>query len=149
MKRYGIIALVAICACATAFGGMRDRDFDFSVIATATNTAGPYVLRGDLHGIYIDVAANSTQTVTVAAQTSGAIQTLYTKAAITADVWVPLLYAQYGSTGSALTFVGGTNNTANVVYRNAPLAGPILVTVTGAAGTTATNASTVTVVYDQ
>jgi len=172
MKKILAVFGMVLCMASTLLADMRERDFDFSVIATATGTVS-YVLRGELQGIYIDVAAGSTQTVTVETDE----QTLYTKAGVAADVWVPLLYPTYGSTGSALTFAsyGGTINittntiegydgtdptsstiltyystaTSNPIYSKAALAGTVTVTVTGAAGTTATNASTITVVYDQ
>jgi hypothetical protein len=165
---------------------MRDRDFSVSVIATATGTVS-YTLRGDLEGIYVDVAAGSTQTVTLATSQ----QTLFTNASVTTDAWYPLRYALYGSTGSALTFAtyGGTaasqtittntvltysatnmaagatspttnsvltygtspstTATSNPLYGKAPLGGSVTLTVIGAAGTTATNATTVTVLYRQ
>jgi len=173
-----MVVLCGIMLAGVSFAGMNDRDYDFSVIGTATGSVS-YVLRGELEGIYVDIAAGSTQTVTVASDE----QTLFTKS-VTADAWYPVLYAAYGSTGSALTFAsyGGTAGTptittnsvivygeddaaiatntiltyayapsttatSNPIYTKAPMAGPITVTVVGTG--TSTNATKVTVVYNQ
>lgn len=141
MKKVLSIALVALCA-GFAVAGMDGLPLSVSVIGTATGTASR-VIRGELEGIYINVAAGSTQTVTLATSE----QTLFTKATITADTWYPLRYALYGSTGSALTFVGGTNNTANAWYGKAPLAGLVTLTVIGECATT--NTTTVTPIVSQ
>lgn len=127
-----VAILAAVCGISSA--GMNDRDFAVSVIGTATGTV-TYVLRGELYGMYVDIAAGSTQSVVVAS----AEQTLLNISAATADAWYPLRYQQKGSTGSNIT-----NE-----YGAAPMAGAITLTVTGASGQTATNATTVTVVYDQ
>lgn len=144
MKKLILTVLVAVAILSPVFveeasATMDDRDFTVSVIGTATGTVS-YVLRGELEGIYIDIAAGSTQTVTLASSE----QTLFTKAGVASDVWYSLRYPQYGSTGSALESTGATTNT---VYGKAPLAGDITLTVIGAAGTTATNSTTVTAIY--
>lgn len=146
MKKVQLIALVLLAFGVTALADMDDKTFGAGqTIAGSTNTY-TLALRGELYGVYINVgtATTRTQTVTVAS----AQQTLFTKA-VTADGWYPLQYPQYGSTGSALTFVGGTNNTANVVYDRAPLAGTITTTVVGGNGANVTNTTVVTVVYDR
>ena len=138
-----IILAVLCLAGGGAQAAMQDRNFTVSVIGNATGTVS-YVLRGELHGIYIDVAASSTQTVTLASDE----QTLYTEAGITADAWRPLLFPQYGSTGSALVLntYGGTASTTTTTTNslieygtnNAAIATNSIITYGVAPATTAT-----------
>jgi hypothetical protein len=147
MNRIGVSSLALLAFVLTAFGAMDDKDFSATVAGTSTGTAA-YVIRGELEGIYIDVttATTTTQTVTLASSQ----QTLYTKD-ISADVWVPLRFVQYGSTGSALTYYTGneTNWTSTAVYGKAPLAGSVTLTVVGKNAASTTNTTAVKVIYNK
>jgi hypothetical protein len=109
-------------------------------VAASTN-AVTLVCRGELYGIYVNVGTPTTRTQTVTV--ASAQQTLFTKA-MTADGWYPLMYRQYGSTGSAL---GNTTN--DLIMGRAPLAGDVTVTVVGGNGASKTNTTAVTVVLDK
>jgi hypothetical protein len=143
MKKIGMVMIALLVCGLTAFGAMDDKDFSSTVVGAGTGTVS-YVLRGELAGIYVDVetASTTTQTVTLASSQ----QTLFTKD-MSADGWYPLQYAQYGSTGSALTFDSTTGT--NAWYNNAPMAGLITLTVTGKNAASSTNTTTVTVIYDK
>ena len=144
MKNTGLIALaVSAFIAATASAQMADTDFAVSLVGTNT-AAKTYVIRGELEGIYVDVPANATNTVVITSEQG----TLLSKASIAADVWYLPRVATHTTAGAAATFVGGTNDTANVWYSKAAMAGPITVTVTGenAALTNATT-TTVTLIY--
>ena len=147
MKTFLTMVLAMVALCATAFAEMDNKEFAAAkqTIAGSTNSQ-TLVLRGLLEGVHIDVgtATTRTQTVTVAS----AQQTLFTKA-VTADGWYPLQYAQYGSSATALTFVGGTNDTANPWYGKAPMAGDITVTIVGGNAANVTNTTTVTLIYSK
>lgn len=144
MKNTGLIALaVSAFIAATASAQMDDTDFAVSLVGTNT-AAKTYVIRGELESIYVDVPARATNTVVVTSEQG----TLFSKSSIAADAWYLPRVATHTTAGSAATFVGGTNDTANVWYSKAAMAGPIKVTVTGenAALTNATT-TTVTLIY--
>jgi len=144
MKKAGLMIVALVLCAGIALAGMDAVSFGTGQTVAASTNAVTLVCRGELYGVYIDVgtATTRTQTVTVASSQ----QTLFTKA-VSADGWYPLMYPQYGSTGSALTFVGGTNNTANAVRDRAPLAGTITVTVVGGNGANKTNTTEAVVIY--
>ena len=144
MKNTGLIALaVSAFIAATASAQMADTDFAISLVGTNT-AAKTYVIRGELESIYVDVPASATNTVVVTSEQG----TLFSKSSIAADAWYLPRVATHTTAGAAATFVGGTNDTANVWYSKAAMAGPITVTVTGenAALTNATT-TTVTLIY--
>ena len=144
MKNTGLIALaVSAFIAATASAQMADTDFAISLVGTNT-AAKTYVIRGELESIYVDVPASATNTVVVTSEQG----TLFSKSSIAADAWYLPRVATHTTAGAAATFVGGTNDTANVWYSKAAMAGPITVTVTGenAALTNATT-TTVTIIY--
>jgi len=144
MKNTGLIALaVSAFIAATASAQMADTDFAVSLVGTNT-AAKTYVIRGELESIYVDVPASATNTVVVTSEQG----TLFSKSSIAADAWYLPRVATHTTAGAAATFVGGTNDTANVWYSKAAMAGPITVTVTGenAALTNATT-TTVTLIY--
>jgi hypothetical protein len=143
MKKTGMIALLLLAFAARAGADVDGRTFAVSLIGT--NVASKtYVLRGELESIYVDVPASATNTVVVTSEQG----TLFSKASIAADAWYLPRVATHTTAGAAATFVGGTNDTANVWYSKAAIAGPITVTVTGenAALTNATT-TTVTLIY--
>jgi hypothetical protein len=74
----------------------------------------------------------------------------FSLAMLAADVWVPLQYAQYGSTGSALTFntYSKTGMVANAQswYDKAALAGKVTVTIVGQNAASKTNTTAVTLI---
>ena len=134
MRKHALIICALAFLAIGATAGMDSKPFSITTPAGETNSS-TLAVRGELEGIYIDVAASSTQTVTVASDQ----QTLYTKAAITADVWVPLRYVQYDGSGVVLT----SGTTSNSVYGKAPLAGDITVTIIDASGAEKTTAVSV------
>jgi len=144
MRKLLILGVLAFAGFALA--DMDDKVFPVATTVAASATTNTINMRGELFGIYVDVGTATTRTQTVVVAT--AQQTLLNKAVV-ADTWFPLEYPLYGSTGSALTFVGGTNDTANPWYGKAPLAGPVTCTVTGGNGAGVTNTTTVTVIYDR
>ena len=144
MKNTGLIALaVSAFIAATASAQMADTDFAVGIVGTNT-AAKTYVIRGELESIYVDVPASATNTVVVTSEQG----TLFSKSSIAADAWYLPRVATHTTAGAAATFVGGTNDTANVWYSKVAMAGPITVTVTGenAALTNATT-TTVTLIY--
>lgn len=144
MKNTGLIALaVSAFIAATASAQMADTDFAVSLVGTNT-AAKTYVIRGELESIYVDVPASATNTVVVTSEQG----TLFSKSSIAADAWYLPRVATHTTAGAAATFVGGTNDTANVWYSKAAMAGPITVTVTGAnAALTNVTTTTVTLIY--
>jgi hypothetical protein len=142
MKRIGLVALALLAVVAIVQAEMDDKDYNFTLVSTAAYT-NSYTLRGTVKAVEVDVAAGSTQTVAI---TSGKA-TLFSKSC-TADARYDLLYPAYGYDATALTLVSGTNNVANVVYKETAVAGPVTVIATGATGAT-TNALKVTLIYDR
>jgi hypothetical protein len=134
MKKFGVFLAVAMLAV-SGFAGMADSTYSFSVVGAGTSTTSR-AFSGWLEGAYIDVAAATTQTVTI----STSEQTLYT-GTVTADSWFLLRYAGVDSSGVS------TANTTNATWWRAPLKGSVTVTVVGANGAATTNASTVKIIY--
>jgi len=144
MKK-ALTGLAAFMATSVAlFASMEDRDFSCTVIGTQTN-AVTYVLRGELEAIKVDVTAPSTGTVTVVSDEL----TLFSKASIAADATFLPRAATHTTAGIAATFVGGTQNVANVWYGKQPMAGPVTVTLIGENGAAVTNNTKVTLIYKQ
>ncbi len=131
----GIVLLAGV-----GFADMDNKDFTIAATNGAT-TDKSYVMRGTLHGIYINAPSGSTGSVTVAT----AHETLFTSS-ITADGMYRPRVSTHTTAGAAATFVGGTNNVANPWYDKAALAG--LVTVTVAETGVGTN-WVVTLLYDK
>jgi len=144
MKKLCIILAVSALCAITASAVMDNKPFTGTPLG-ATAVTNSIVLRGELEGIHIDVTAPATNTVTV---TDDYGRTLFTKSGITADAYYGLVFAKYTSTGTAATFVGGTNDTANTVYGKAALAGKGTCVVLGAHAAVS-NACTVTLIVKQ
>lgn len=143
MKKMILSAVVAM-ACACAFAGMDDREYNLTVVGTNV-TSATYVLRGTLEAVKIDLTAPSTSTVAIA---SGGL-TLFSKASIAADATYLPRAAAHTTAGAAATFIGGTNDTANTVYVSQPMAGEVTVTLTGQNGASVTNNTKVTLIYNK
>jgi len=152
-----IVLIVALIALGASLVSAQMEATSFSALSTvgASTNSKSYVLRGTLEGVYINVGTPTTRTQTVTIASSQ--QTLFSLAA-TADGWYPLQYAQYGSTGSALTFntYGATNVAAGASvayaqtwYGKAPLAGTITVTVVGGNDAAVTNTTEAIVVFSK
>lgn len=141
MKKYAVMISLALMACGlTAFGQMDSKVYSLQVIGTATNSS-TLVLRGELEAVKVDVTAAQTNAVRI---TSGEL-TLFEKATIGADATYLPRVATHTTAGDAATFVGGSNNIANVWYSKQPMAGSITVRVIGESA--GTNNVAVTVVY--
>lgn len=142
MKKISAFLVVALVAVAS-FADMDNRVFTIANIGTTTNSQ-TFVLRGKLEAVKVDVTAPATNTVTI---TSGEL-TLFSKASIAADATYLPRAATHTTAGAAATFVGGTNDTANVWYATQPMAGEVTVTVVGGCPA-ATNNTIVTIIYDK
>jgi hypothetical protein len=151
MNKAGLIVLALLAIAGLAYAGMDDKKFETTVVGVETGSVS-YVIRGELEGIYIDVQTPTVTTQTVTFATGQ--QTLLTKD-FSADTWVPLKFAQYGSTGEALTFntyyatsdVAVAN--AQTWYDKAPLAGTVTMTVIGKNNASSTNKTTATLIYSK
>jgi len=137
-----LIALIALPAFAQV---MDNREYSTTIVTVATNTQ-TYVLRGELQAVYLDWPANKTADVSIAT----AEGVIFAKTAVAADaVFYPLIPAVKAADGAAATFVGGTNDTANAWYVKPVMAGPVTVTVKGAANTTGTNTFNTRLIYNR
>ena len=143
MKK-SIIAIAVLAFVGLTHAEMLEEKFTGTPLG-ATAKTNSYVIRGDLQGIHIDVTAPATNTVTV---TDVYGRTLFTKTTIAADAYYPILVPAYSPAGVALTFVGGTNNTANVVYTKEALAGKVTCVILGE-NAAISNACTVTLIYNR
>lgn len=147
-KVLGLIGIVALAA-QFASAAMDDRDFTVAVTGLGTNSTS-YVLRGELKGVYVDVPASQTGTVSVTSSQA----TLFSKADITTDAFYLPRTGIHQYTGAAATFntYSSTNSlqaNAQTIYDAFPMAGSITVTVIGqTAGTTAVN-YVVTLIYEK
>jgi hypothetical protein len=126
---------------------MDDKDFSIAA-AHGVTTNKSYVMRGTLHGIYINAPSGSTGTVTVAT----AHETLFTRS-ITADGMYRPRVSTHTTAGAAATFNVYSNTAATASaalaqtwYDKAAMAG--LVTVTVAETGVGTN-WIVTLIYDK
>ena len=144
MKKLCIILAVSALCAITASAEMDNKPF-VSTPLGATATTNHLVLRGELEGIHIDVTAPATNTVTV---TDVYGRTLFTKSGITADAYFGIVVPKYTTAGVGATFVGGTNDTANIVYGKEALAGKVTCVVLGA-NAAVSNACTVTLIINQ
>jgi len=144
MKKYiGLFLIITLAFSGLALAVMDDQPFVSTVAGVQTN-AQNQVLRGELYAIHFDVAASSTQTITVATA-----RQLIFKKDVTADgIYYPMV-PLCATNGNAITFVGGTNDTANAFYGKIPLAGKVTVTVLGGNAVTSTNANTTTLIYNK
>lgn len=143
-----IVLILAACLLASVgFAAMDDKDYTFSCTNGVTKT-NSFVLRGVLHGIYVNAPANSTGAVTVAT----AHETLFTRS-ITADGMYRPRVSTHTTAGAAATFNAYSNTAATASaelaqtwYDKAAMAG--LVTVTVAETGIGTN-WVVTLIYDK
>lgn len=136
---------LALCLLALAPVVMADVDsesFSTTVIGATTNTR-TIVVRGILEGVKVDITSGQTCSVTVAT----AQLTLFSKSGIAADATFLPMAAAHSTAGVAITFVGGTNETANVWYTKQPMAGPVTVTTIGESA--GTNAVITTLLYSR
>jgi len=129
--------LSAIVALFAAFSlSARAEMDDVSVSATLVTTnsqSWTYVLRGEIQGVYVDVAAGKTNAVLI---TSGE-QTIF-NANVASDSYFPLLAPAFSTTGVALTEI--ISGSTNAVLKPIAVAGPVTIRLAGAANTTGTNA---------
>lgn len=143
MKKLSI-ALIVLLAAGAVSAQMSDWEQTASLITTNSDSWSQFI-RGTLEGVHVNVAAKKTNVVLI---TSEDDQTLFS-ATVSADAFYPILVPAYGTTGSALTFVGGgaTNDTANTWYTKMPVASKVTMRVAGAANTTGTNSVTVRLIW--
>ena len=144
-----VLILAACMLASVGFGAMDDKDFSLSASTGQTKT-NSYVLRGVLHGIYVNAPANSTGAVVVAT----ANETLFSRS-ITADGMYRPRVGTHTTAGAAATFntysatnmaAGATAAEAQTWYDKPAMAG--LVTVTVAETGIGTN-WVVTLIYDK
>jgi len=99
MKRALIAGMALAILAPLALGaGMLTRDYDVTVIGTATNSK-EFVVRGYLEGIHIDAPAGATGTVSVATLGS----TFFTAADAAADVVYFPVFPVHNSTGTVVS----------------------------------------------
>jgi hypothetical protein len=111
MNRIGIIgvALLALALCVfPAAAGVDDVQFGGALTNTMSVT-NSYVVRGEVDGVYLNITPALTCTAAVTLVCSEGI--LYSNMTATSanNGYYGLLFPQFGNTGSALTFVDGTN----------------------------------------
>jgi hypothetical protein len=132
MKKYGAILVTLGLLAGVGFAAMDDKDYNLSAATSATNSAS-YVLRGVLHGVYVNAPANSTGAVTVATEN----ETLFSRS-ITADGMYRPRVSTHTTAGAAATFNtysatntagGATAAEAQTWYDKPAMAGPVTVTV--------------------
>ena len=147
MKQIGTLLAAVVMLAGVGFGAMDDKDFSIAA-ANGETTSKSYVMRGTLHGIYINAPSGSTGAVTVAT----AHETLFTRS-ITADGMYRPRVSTHTTAGAAATFNTYSNTAATASaqlaqtwYDKAALAG--LVTVTVAETGVGTN-WVVTLLYDK
>jgi hypothetical protein len=108
------------------------------------------MLRGELEGVYVDVADNKTNVVLVSAPEG----TLFTKT-VSSDAFYPIRVPLYDTSGVALTethyFHGDnlTNSYTVALIGKMPLADVVTIRAAGAANTTGTNSVTIKVIYNK
>lgn len=143
MKKF-IASLALVGLCATSYGEMNDLPVTFSLITTNSDSE-TYVVRGGIEAVLVDVAATKTNVILI----TDAVGATVFSATVAADAVYPIRVPVYGTTASALTFVGGgaTNDTVNSWYGVYPSAGALTIRAAGAANTTGTNSVTVKVIY--
>ena len=130
MKKYGAFLVTLGLLAGVGFAAMDDKDYNLSAATSATNSAS-YVLRGVLHGVYVNAPANSTGAVTVAT----ANETLFSRS-ITADGMYRPRVSTHTTAGAAATFNVYSNTAADASaavaqtwYDKPAMAGPVTVTV--------------------
>ncbi len=147
MKKFlYIIAALAMIAV-PAFAAMDDVTYSLTQTRHLTNSAA-YTLRGQIESIYVDVAANTTNTILVTSSQG----TILTKSTITADTqFFPRVAAQT-TAGAAYTYsTAGSLDTVTVTSaQSVPIAvaGPVTVALFSPNALT-TNSATVTVILNQ
>jgi hypothetical protein len=152
MKKLIIALALLTCVGSVALAEMDNKAFPAMTTTNGGTKAESMVLRGTLHGVYIDVTPPATNTVVI---TDVYGRTLFTKAGIIEDTYFPIVVAEGTTTGAAATFntYWSTNDvfTANAQtwYGKAALAGKVTATLTGQDGSSSTNPVIVTVIYDR
>jgi hypothetical protein len=145
MKKLAYILLaVAAFGVVSASAEMDNKPFTGTPLGTTAIT-NSYVLRGTLEGVAIDLTAPATNTVTITDEYG---QTLFSKSSIAADAYYGIVFPQYTYAAAAATFVGGTNDTANVVYGKTAIAGKVTCVILGV-NAAVSNACTVTLIYNR
>jgi hypothetical protein len=142
MKKWLSILAVGLALAGIAQAQLMDDVEKTYSLITTNSDSDTYVLRGDVEGVWIDVAATKTNTILI----SDAMGTIFGKD-VSVDAFYPIRVPMYSTAGAALTFVGGTNNTANVVYGKRPMADEVTIRAAGAADTTGTNSVTIKLIY--
>ena len=144
MKNKLMGCILALVACAgVVIAAMDDFSVSYSLITTNSDTRTQFC-RGELEGVYVDVVSLKTNVVLITMDG----QTLFSKD-VGADAFYPIRVPMYSTAGAALTFVAGTNNTANVVYGKMPLNGEVTIRSAGDAGITGTNATTIKLMFSK
>jgi hypothetical protein len=152
MKKLMLAVAMLTCVGSVAIAEMDSKAFPAMTTTNAGTDAESMVLRGTLHGVYIDVTAPATNTVVI---TDVYGRTLFTKSGIVADTYFPIVVAEGTTAGAAATFntYWATNGTvtanAQAWYGKAALAGKVTATLTGQDGSSSTNPVIVTVIYDR
>lgn len=151
MKRIGMIGITLIALAGVSLGDMDDKLYNLTVVGSQTNSSS-IILRGTLEAVLIDVTAPSTSTVTVATSDG---RTLFSKADIAADAVYHPLAASHTTVGGLATFstysVTGDVAAAHTQtwYVKQPMAGAVTVTLVGQNGTSVTNNTKVTLIYNR
>lgn len=140
MKKLAFIAMVALVSF-NSMAQMDSKSFTLQAIAGATNSAN-LSLYGEIEAIKVDCVGVSTGAVTI----TTAELTAFNKATITADASFLPRIATHTTAGVAATFLGGTNDTANVWYGKIPMAGTVTCRYVGESATS-TNNVVVTIIY--
>jgi hypothetical protein len=144
-KILSIMVAILLLAVGIVYAAMDDVSFTTSALTTGTAQTNTFVMRGHLERVYVSATAWASGTNTVAITSDG--QTIFTKAVTANTAYYPQI-AQQGTTGSAITFVGGTNDTANPWYSKIPVGGTVTVVQTHT-GTTSTNTYTTKLLWSK
>jgi hypothetical protein len=149
MKKLLTLAAIVLCA-SYALAGVDSVAYSLTQTRHLTNSV-TYVLRGHIESIYVDIAANTTNTILV----TDSYGTILTKSGITADArYNPREQAQT-TAGAASTWTelgndasGATTNavTTGKFGERIAVAGPVTVALFSPAAIT-TNDATVTILY--
>jgi hypothetical protein len=138
MKKAIIIGLAALLLVGASAQAAPDT-FDFSAtLIGETAKTNTVVIRGTLEGVFVDVGAGGTCTVSVVSEQA----TLFSKAGIVADtLFTPFRVVQTSAGVSA------TNISGQIFYTPQIMAGPVVVTITSQNATT-TNSFNASVIYN-
>jgi hypothetical protein len=123
-----------------AFAQMDNITKTWVQVGTNSNS-DTYTVRGLVEGVWVDVAANVTNAVTITCDEG----TIFSKS-VTADGFYPIRVPMYSTAGAAL-YAGAYTNGLVPVYGQMPLATPVTIRAAHAAGTTTTNSITVKFIF--